>query len=84
MPSYFLKTVEWTSAENKIQVSLYQPNLTLEDKWSQFGIIKSQGMIEKSIEDANDGDLIVFPETALILSEKDNQPFMNRIKSKSS
>ena len=41
-------------------------------------------MIEKSIEDANDGDLIVFPETALILSEKDNQPFMNRIKSKSS
>ena len=52
MPSYFLKTVEWTSAENKIQVSLYQPNLTLEDKWSQFGIIKSQGMIEKSIEDA--------------------------------
>ena len=52
MPSYFLKTVEWTSAENKIQVSLYQPNLTLEDKWSQF--------------------------------EKDNQPFMNSIKSKSS
>ena len=70
MPSYFLKTVEWTSAENKIQVSLYQPNLTLEDKWSQFGIIKSQGMIEKSIEDANDGDLIVFPETALIYLQR--------------
>ena len=36
MPSYFLKSVEWTSAENENQVTLYQPNLTLEDKWSQF------------------------------------------------
>ena len=83
MPSYFLKSVEWTSADNEIQVTLYQPNLTLEDKWSQFGIIKSQGMMEKAIEDANDGDLIVFPETALILSEKDNKPFMNLIREKS-
>ncbi len=83
MPSYLLKSIEWTSAENEIQVTLYQPNLTLEDKWSQFGIIKSQGMMEKAIEDANDGDLIVFPETALILSEKDNKPFMNLIRNKS-
>ncbi len=83
MPSYFLKSVDWTSADNEIQVTLYQPNLTLEDKWSQFGIIKSQGMMEKAIEDAIDGDLIVFPETALILSEKDNKPFMNLIRSKS-
>ena len=39
--------------------------------------------MEKAIEDANDGDLIVFPETALILSEKDNKPFMNLVRSKS-
>jgi apolipoprotein N-acyltransferase len=83
LPSYYLKSIEWTSAEDEIQVTLYQPNLTLEDKWSQFGIIKSQGMMEKAIEDANDGDLIVFPETALILSEKDNKPFMNLIRNKS-
>ena len=83
IPSYFLKTFEWTSAENDIQVSLYQPNLTLEDKWSQLGIKKSQGMMEKAIEDGNDGDLIVFPETALILSEKDNKSFMNLIRRKS-
>ena len=83
MPSYFLKSVEWTSAENEIHVTLYQPNLTLEDKWSKFGIIKSQGLMEKAIENANEGDLIVFPETALILPEKDNKPFMNLIRSKS-
>ena len=83
MPSYFLKSVEWTSAENEIDVTLYQPNLTLEDKWSQYGIIKSQGMMEKAIEDASEGDLIVFPETALILSENDNKTFMNLVRSKS-
>ena len=83
MPSYFLKSVEWTLAENEIDVTLYQPNLTLEDKWSQYGIIKSQGMMEKAIEDASEGDLIVFPETALILSENDNKTFMNLVRSKS-
>ena len=83
MPSYFLKSVEWTSAENEIDVTLYQPNLTLEDKWSQYGISKSQGMMEKAIEDASEGDLIVFPETALILSENDNKTFMNLVRSKS-
>jgi apolipoprotein N-acyltransferase len=84
IPSTLLKSIEWTSAEDNIQISLYQPNLTLSDKWSQFGILKTQGMIEQSIEDAEEGDLIVFPETALILSEKDNKPFMDLIKYKSS
>jgi apolipoprotein N-acyltransferase len=84
IPSILLKSIEWTSAEDNIQISLYQPNLTLSDKWSKFGILKTQGMIEQSIEDAEEGDLIVFPETALILSEKDNKPFMDLIKYKSS
>jgi apolipoprotein N-acyltransferase len=84
IPSTLLKSIEWTSAEDNIQISLYQPNLTLSDKWSKFGILKTQGMIEQSIEDAEEGDLIVFPETALILSEKDNKPFMDLIKYKSS
>ena len=34
---------------------------------SQFGIIKTQGMIERAIENAEEGELIIFPETALIL-----------------
>ena len=84
IPSTLLRSFEWTSAEDNIQISLYQPNLTLSDKWSQFGILKTQGMIEQSIEDSEEGDLIVFPETALILSEKDNKPFMDLIKHKSS
>ena len=84
IPSTLLRSIEWTSAEDNIQISLYQPNLTLSDKWSQFGILKTQGMIEQSIEDSEEGGLIVFPETALILSEKDNKPFMDLIKHKSS
>ena len=84
IPSTLLRSIEWTSAEDNIQISIYQPNLTLSDKWSQFGILKTQRMIEKSIEDSEEGDLIVFPETALILSEKDNKPFMDLIKHKSS
>ena len=81
--SFFFKSIEWTSEENEIQVSVYQPNLTLEDKWSQFGVIKSEGMIERAIDNANHGELIVFPETALILAEKDNQSFLDRIRYKS-
>ena len=41
-------------------------------------------MIEQSIETADEGDLIVFPETALVLSEKDNESFMDLIHYKSS
>ena len=84
LPSTLLKSIEWTSSEDNIQISLYQPNLTLSDKWSQFGILKTQGMIEQSIETAEEGDLIVFPETALVLSEKDNESFMDLIHYKSS
>ena len=82
--SISLKSLEWTDEENVVQVSIYQPNLTLEDKWSQFGIIKSQGMIEKAIDNAQHGELIVFPETALILSEEDNRAFMELVRYKSS
>ena len=84
LPSTLLKSIEWTSSEDNIQISLYQPNLTLSDKWSKFGILKTQGMIEQSIETAEEGDLIVFPETALVLSEKDNESFMDLIHYKSS
>ena len=67
IPSNLLKNIDWTVPDEKVRVSLYQPNLTLEDKWSQFGIIKTQGMIERAIENAEEGELIIFPETALIL-----------------
>ena len=82
--SYFLKSFEWTNAEDEIFVSLHQPNLTLEEKWSQPGIIHTQGMIYKAIEMAEEGELIVFPETALILSEKDNKSFIETMRLKAS
>ena len=66
-----------------MRVSLYQTNLTLEDKWSQFGILKTQGMIERAIGNAEKGELIIFPETALILSEKDNKSFTEMVNFKS-
>ena len=82
--SYLLKTFEWTNPEDEIYISLYQPNLTLEEKWSQQGIIHTQEMIYRAIEEAQDGELIVFPETALILSEKDNNTYIENIRLKAS
>ena len=46
-------------------------------------IIKTQGMIERAIENAEEGELIIFPETALILSENDNKSFMEMVNFKS-
>ena len=74
------KQIEWTYQAGEIDVSLHQPNLTLEEKWSQFGIVKTQAMIYNSIEEAQIGELVVFPETALVISENDNLDFMNEIK----
>ncbi len=82
--SFFLKSVEWTNPTHEIGVSLNQPNLTLEDKWSQFGILHTQEMALRAIEEAEEGELIVFPETAFILSEKDNKSYIETIKYKAS
>ena len=79
MTSYLLKSIEWTDFSKEIRVSIYQPNLTLEDKWSQYGIIKTHNMMEKAILNSNERELIVFPETAMILSEKDNKSFLDAI-----
>ena len=78
--SNLTKQIEWTYQAGEIDVSLHQPNLTLEEKWSQFGIVKTQAMIYNSIEEAQIGELVVFPETALVISENDNLDFMNEIK----
>jgi apolipoprotein N-acyltransferase len=64
VPSSVLKNIEWTIPDNELKVSLHQPNLTLEDKWSQFGVIKTHGMIQRAIDDATEGELIVFPRNS--------------------
>ena len=77
--SYLTKQIEWTNQVGEIDVSLHQPNLTLKEKWSQFGIVKTQNMIYNAIEEAEVGELVVFPETALVISENDNLDFMDEI-----
>jgi apolipoprotein N-acyltransferase len=78
------KTISWTDPIDKIKVSIHQPNLKLEDKWSRLGIIKSQEMMLSAIDKAERDQLVVFPETALILPEKENKNFIDLIVQKSS
>ena len=69
--SFSLKQIEWTTLNSSIKASIIQPNLELEKKWSAEGIIETKNMMEKAIENAEEGEIIVFPETALILSQNE-------------
>jgi len=69
--SFTLKQIEWTILTGSIKASIIQPNLELEKKWSTEGIIETKNMIETAIEVAEEGEVIVFPETALIFSQNE-------------
>jgi apolipoprotein N-acyltransferase len=69
--SLTLKSVNWTTPSHEIPVSIYQPNLTLEEKWSYQGITQTKEMFENSIDQALESELIVFPETALIQTQSE-------------
>ena len=69
--SFTLKQIEWTTLNSSIKASIIQPNLELEKKWSTEGIIETKNMMEMAIENAEEGEIIVFPETALILSQNE-------------
>ena len=69
--SFSLKQIEWTTLNSSIKASIIQPNLELEKKWSAEGIIETKNMMEKAIENAEEGEVIVFPETALIFSQNE-------------
>ena len=84
LSAFATKTISWTDPIEKIKVSLHQPNLKLEDKWSRLGIMKSQEMMLSAIDNAARDQLIVFPETALILPEKENKDFIDLLVKKSS
>ena len=74
--SLVLKPINWTTPSHEIPVSVYQPNLTLEEKWSYEGIAQTQKMFESSIKEALESELIVFPETALIQSRDEIQEWL--------
>ena len=69
--SFSLKQIEWTTLSGSIKASIIQPNLELEKKWSKEGIIETKNMMEMAIENAEEGEVIVFPETALIFSQNE-------------
>ena len=69
--SFSLKQIEWTTLSGSIKASIIQPNLELEKKWSTEGIIETKNMMEMAIENAEEGEVIVFPETALIFSQNE-------------
>jgi apolipoprotein N-acyltransferase len=79
-----LRPLSWTNPVAEVRVSIHQPNLTLEEKWSQLGLIKTQEMMLQAVTEAKQDELIVFPETALVLSERDNKAFMDLLTIKSS
>mgnify|MGYP003323223734 CR=1 FL=1 len=77
--SLVLKPINWTTPSHEIPVSVYQPNLTLEEKWSYEGIAQTQKMFESSIKEALESELIVFPETALIQSRDEIEEWLQSI-----
>ena len=79
LSGYLLKEISWTSKAQVLDVSVYQPNLTLKQKWSYKGIEKTKSLIEKAIHEANNYELIIFPETALILNEDQQKEWLDKI-----
>tara|TARA_Y100001970_G_scaffold250037_1_gene321339 strand:+ start:24839 stop:26314 length:1476 start_codon:yes stop_codon:yes gene_type:complete len=79
-----LDEIKWTKKTDEIDVLIVQPNLSLKDKWSWKGLNHTKELIENSIETSSDGTLIVFPETALILEQKELEEWINKINTEAS
>jgi apolipoprotein N-acyltransferase len=58
---------------------VYQPNLTLNQKWSNEGVYITKKIIEDSIKEALESELIVFPETALIQNRSEIKDWVDYI-----
>ena len=82
LSSILFKQLTWTHKIGEILISVYQPNLELEEKWSFRGIEKTKDLIEDSIVNAKNSEFIFFPETALIKSEMNLDVWLKDIDSK--
>ena len=80
--SYTLKHFQWTKLEGLVTASVVQTNLELKEKWSTEGVVKTKNMIETAVELGDKGEIIVFPETALIFSEKEIKEWLDYIDGK--
>ena len=79
---FSLKNIEWTSLEDSIIASVMQTNLDLDDKWSSKGVKETKNMMQVALDNAEEGEIIVFPETALIFSESEIKDWLDYIKLK--
>jgi len=77
--SFTLSKISWTKEISIIQASIYQPNLTLKEKWSPEGVRQTMSMINNSLSDAEEGEFIFFPETAIIFDKGDLHTWISDI-----
>ena len=78
-PPLLLNKISWTEEIGKQKVSIYQPNLTLEEKWSYEGIAKTRNLLKKALLVAENKELIIFPETAFISNETSRESFFKSL-----
>ncbi len=79
LSSFSLKKIEWTTLDGSLNALIIQPNLELEEKWSTKGVVQTKGLMEMAVDISEEGDIIVFPETALIFSEIEIKDWLNYI-----
>ena len=77
--SFSLKNIEWTSLERSLNASIVQTNLELDEKWSTKGVAETKNMMQVALDNAEEGEIIVFPETALIFSENEIKDWLDYI-----
>jgi len=77
--SFSLKKIDWTEFDGSLKASIIQTNLELDEKWSSRGANKTKSMMEKAVNDAEEGEIIVFPETALIFSKNEITDWLSYI-----
>ena len=77
--SLALKNKPWTQLDGSVMASVVQTNLELKQKWSTEGVIKTKNMIEEAIERGMEGEIIVFPETAIIFSQSEMADWIGHI-----
>ena len=82
--SFTLYKINWTKEITTIQASIYQPNLTLEEKWSSKGVRQTMALVKDSVLNADEGEFIFFPETALIFDKEEMQPWFSDLEGQAS
>jgi len=56
-----------------------QTNLELDNKWSANGVAETKNMMQIALDNAEEGEIIIFPETALIFSENEIKDWLDYI-----